>query len=116
MSGRYTRPAPPAPRHYVWTRSDTISTAIIAVLAFITRFAGLRAPVSEGTPVFDEKHYVPQAWDMVTSWHNLFLGGIESNPGYGLVVHPPLAKQIVALSESVSVSYTHLTLPTNREV
>ena len=92
MSGRRARPAPPVPRPYVWTRSDTISTAIIAVLAFITRFAGLTSPVSEGTPVFDEKHYVPQAWDMVTSWHNLFLGGIESNPGYGLV----------------AVSYTHL--------
>ena len=24
------------------------------------------------------------------------LGGIEDNPGYGLVVHPPLAKEIMA--------------------
>ena len=105
--GAHTRPAPPAPRPYVWTTADTISTAIIAALAFLTRFIGLTSPVSEGTPVFDEKHYVPQAWDMVTSWHNLFIGGIESNPGYGLVVHPPLAKQIVAISEAL-FGYTPL--------
>ncbi|WP_293768635.1 phospholipid carrier-dependent glycosyltransferase [uncultured Corynebacterium sp.] len=84
-----------------------MSTAIIAVLALITRFLGLTGPVATGTPVFDEKHYVPQAWDMVRSWDNLFIGGIESNPGYGLVVHPPLAKQIVALSEIV-FGYTPL--------
>ncbi|WP_198530302.1 phospholipid carrier-dependent glycosyltransferase [Corynebacterium sp. HMSC068H04] len=105
--GAHTRPAPPAPRPYVWTTADTISTVIIAALAFLTRFIGLTSPVSEGTPVFDEKHYVPQAWDMVTSWHNLFIGGIESNPGYGLVVHPPLAKQIVAISEAL-FGYTPL--------
>lgn len=29
------------------------------------------------------------------------LGGIESNPGYGLVVHPPLAKQLIALGEMI---------------
>ena len=94
--------APPAPRAYQWGKADWISTSVVGVLALITRFAGLTAPVSKGTPVFDEKHYVPQAWDMVRSWDNLFIGGIESNPGYGLVVHPPLGKQIVALSEWVA--------------
>ena len=43
-------------------------------------------PTDSGTPLFDEKHYAPQAWQML---HNY---GVEDNPGYGLVVHPPLGK------------------------
>ena len=105
--GRFAARVPAATPRYPWTRADTVSTLVIAALALLTRFIGLTAPVSKGTPVFDEKHYVPQAWDMVRSWDNLFIGGIESNPGYGLVVHPPLAKQIVALSEMV-FGYTPL--------
>lgn len=103
----HNRVMPPAPRTFTWGKADWISTGIIAVLALITRFVGLTAPVSQGTPVFDEKHYVPQAWDMVKSWDNLFIGGIETNPGFGLVVHPPLGKQIIALSEWV-FGYTPL--------
>lgn len=103
----HNRVMPSAPRTYTWAKADWISTGIIAVLALITRFVGLTAPVSQGTPVFDEKHYVPQAWDMVKSWDNLFIGGIETNPGFGLVVHPPLGKQIIALSEWV-FGYTPL--------
>lgn len=99
--GKHAFAAPAAPTSYAWGKADWVSTGVIAVLAFITRFIRLSAPVSQGTPVFDEKHYVPQAFDMVRSWDNLFIGGIESNPGYGLVVHPPLAKQIIAVSESV---------------
>lgn len=82
-------------------RRDGWSFLLIGALAAITRFLGLPHPVSSGTPIFDEKHYVPQAWDIVRSWEHLLIGGIESNPGYGLVVHPPLAKQIIALSEFV---------------
>ncbi|MBK4138303.1 phospholipid carrier-dependent glycosyltransferase [Corynebacterium macginleyi] len=103
----HNRVPPSAPRTYTWGKADWISTSIIAVLALLTRFVGLTAPVSQGTPVFDEKHYVPQAWDMVKSWDNLFIGGIETNPGFGLVVHPPLGKQIIALSEWV-FGYTPL--------
>lgn len=99
--GKHAFAAPAAPTSYAWGKADWVSTGVIAFLAFITRFIGLSAPVSQGTPVFDEKHYVPQAFDIVRSWDNLFIGGIESNPGYGLVVHPPLAKQIIAVSESV---------------
>lgn len=98
---------PAAPLPYEWTRADTVSTAVVAVLALITRFISLPHPSSGGTPIFDEKHYVPQAWDMVKSWDNFFLPGIESNPAYGLVVHPPLAKQLIALSEMV-FGYTPL--------
>lgn len=106
--GRFARAeVPPAPRTYAWSRQDSIFTAIIALAAFVTRFVGLTSATATGTPVFDEKHYVPQAWDMVESWMNPILGGIESNPGYGLVVHPPLAKQIEALGEMV-FGYTPL--------
>ncbi|AGF71896.1 dolichyl-phosphate-mannose--protein O- mannosyl transferase [Corynebacterium halotolerans YIM 70093 = DSM 44683] len=100
-------PVPPAPRPFRWTRADTVSTLVIAVLAFFTRFVGLTSAVSSGTPVFDEKHYVPQAWDMVRSQVNPLIGGIESNPGYGLVVHPPLGKQLIAYGEMI-FGYTPL--------
>ena len=53
-----------------WTRRDTIAASVIGVLALLTRFIGLVQPTSSGTPVFDEKHYAPQAWDMVESWFN----------------------------------------------
>ena len=107
-----TRPSPPpvtppAPTRYRWTRADTYSTLVIAALAFLTRFVGLTSASVQGTPVFDEKHYVPQAWDMVRSWFNPFLGGVEANPGYGLVVHPPLGKQLIALGEML-FGYTPL--------
>ena len=93
------RVRPVTPQPFGWTRADTISTLVVAALALFTRFVGLTTATSSGTPVFDEKHYVPQAWDMVRSWINPLTGGIESNPGYGLVVHPPLAKQLIALGE-----------------
>ncbi|WKD59608.1 putative dolichyl-phosphate-mannose--protein mannosyltransferase [Corynebacterium caspium DSM 44850] len=89
-----------------WTRRDIFAFLFIGVLAAITRFARLSYSVDQGTPIFDEKHYVPQSWDMVQSYLP-FLGGIESNPGYGLVVHPPLAKQLTAISEAV-FGYTPL--------
>ena len=79
-----------------WTRADWISLATITALAAITRLIGLTAITGDGTPVFDEKHYAPQAFDIAVSATNPLTGGIESNPGYGLVVHPPLAKQIMA--------------------
>ncbi|WP_216893795.1 phospholipid carrier-dependent glycosyltransferase, partial [Nocardia alni] len=70
-------------------------TAILTALAAITRFTMLNYPTDAGTPVFDEKHYTPQAWQMVTG------GGIEDNAAYGLVVHPPVGKQMIALGEAI---------------
>lgn len=72
---------------------------MIGILAFLTRFIGLSSPTDKGAPVFDEKHYAPQAWQMVRSWSNPFVSGIEDNPAYGLVVHPPVGKQIEMISE-----------------
>ena len=64
----------------------------LTVVAAITRFTMLNYPTDAGTPTFDEKHYAPQAWQFLT-------GGLEDNPGYGLVVHPPVGKQMIALGE-----------------
>jgi dolichyl-phosphate-mannose-protein mannosyltransferase len=70
-------------------------TAVIAALAAITRFISLSSPTDAGTPIFDEKHYAPQAWQM------LFNEGLEDNPGFGLVVHPPMGKMLIALGEAI---------------
>ena len=69
------------------------TTAVITSLAAVTRFVGLSEPTDAGTPIFDEKHYAPQAWQML---HN---GGVEDNPGFGLVVHPPVGKFLIAIGE-----------------
>lgn len=95
------------PRHIQLSTVDAVVFGVIGVLAAISRFIGLSGATDQGTPVFDEKHYVPQAWDIVTSSTNPILGGIESNPAYGLVVHPPLAKQIIAIGEQL-FGYTPL--------
>ena len=53
-----------------WARRDTVALAIVAGFALFTRFLGLTQPTAGGTPIFDEKHYVPQAWDVVRSAGN----------------------------------------------
>jgi dolichyl-phosphate-mannose-protein mannosyltransferase len=68
-------------------------TAVITALAALTRFVTVWRPTDAGTPIFDEKHYAPQAYQM------LFNNGLEDNPGYGLVVHPPLGKYLMAIGE-----------------
>ena len=70
-------------------------TAVITALAAITRFLNLGSPTDAGTPIFDEKHYAPQAWQMLGNH------GVEDNPGYGLVVHPPVGKQLIAVGEAI---------------
>jgi dolichyl-phosphate-mannose-protein mannosyltransferase len=83
--------APPATdRFRGWLVAITL-----ALVAGVVRFANLGYPTDAGTPIFDEKHYVPQAWQMLRN------GGVEDNPGYELVVHPPLGKQLIALGELV---------------
>lgn len=83
------------PRHWL------VIQALLAAFAALLRLVNLGSPTDAGTPVFDEKHYVPQAWQILRSWDHLVLGGIEDNPGYGLVVHPPLAKGIMAIGMKV---------------
>lgn len=76
-------------------------TVVVGALAALTRFMNLGSPTDAGTPIFDEKHYAPQAWQLL---HNY---GVEDNPGFGLVVHPPLGKQLIALGEAI-FGYTGL--------
>jgi len=70
-----------------------VVTLVLTLIGGLTRFQNLGFPTDKGTPVFDEKHYVPQAWQMLRN------GWFEDNAGYELVVHPPLAKQLIALGE-----------------
>jgi dolichyl-phosphate-mannose-protein mannosyltransferase len=71
------------------------TTGVVTALAAVTRFISLPYPTDAGTPIFDEKHYAPQAWQML---HN---DGVEDNPGFGLVVHPPVGKQLIAIGEAI---------------
>jgi dolichyl-phosphate-mannose-protein mannosyltransferase len=71
------------------------ATAIVTALAALTRLTNLGSPTDAGTPIFDEKHYAPQAWQLL---HN---DGVEDNPGFGLVVHPPVGKQLIAIGEAL---------------
>ncbi|HZE00705.1 MAG TPA: phospholipid carrier-dependent glycosyltransferase, partial [Pseudonocardiaceae bacterium] len=68
-------------------------TLSLTLIAGLVRLWDLGYPTDRGTPVFDEKHYAPQAWQMLRT------GGVEDNAGYELVVHPPLGKQLIALGE-----------------
>jgi dolichyl-phosphate-mannose--protein O-mannosyl transferase len=70
-----------------------VVTAVLTAIAALTRFIMLDYPTDAYTPVFDEKHYAPQAWQVLTG------GGVEDNPAYGLVVHPPIGKQLIAVGE-----------------
>jgi dolichyl-phosphate-mannose--protein O-mannosyl transferase len=68
-------------------------TLVIGLIGAVVRFQNLGLPTDKGTPVFDEKHYVPQAAQALRN------GGYEDNPGYDLIVHPPLGKQLLAVGE-----------------
>ncbi|MDF2975810.1 MAG: glycosyltransferase [Actinomycetospora sp.] len=68
---------------------------VLTVVGGVVRFWDLGWPTDQGTPIFDEKHYVPQAWQVLRN------GGYEDNPGYELVVHPPLSKQLMAVGQWV---------------
>jgi dolichyl-phosphate-mannose--protein O-mannosyl transferase len=72
-----------------------VATGVVTLLATVTRFINLGSPTDAGTPVFDEKHYAPQAWQVL---HN---HGVEDNPGFGLVVHPQVGKQLIAIGEAI---------------
>lgn len=87
--------APPADFGPLDRLEGWAATAVVASLAAATRLIGLGSPTDAGTPIFDEKHYAPQAWQLL---HNY---GVEDNPGFGLVVHPPLGKQLLAFGEAL---------------
>jgi len=88
--GRRLLPRPLDDRGRAW-----LVTLAVTLIAAVVRLQDLGRPTDRGTPVFDEKHYVPQAWQMVRN------GGVEDNPAYELIVHPPLGKQLIALGQLV---------------
>ena len=67
----------------------TVMTYVtVFIVSLIMRLINIDITDS-GAPIFDEKHYVPQAEQI----SNL---GIENNPSYGLVVHPFLGKKLIS--------------------
>ncbi len=68
-------------------------TAIITGIAAVVRMVNLGYATDGGTPLFDEKYYAIQAQEMLRN------GGVEDNQAFGVVVHPPLGKQLIAIGE-----------------
>lgn len=92
-----SRPVAPATR--LWPPAPTdrtrgwIVTAVVTVIGAMVRLWQLGAKTDGGTPLFDEKYYAVQAAEMLRT------GGVEDNQGYGVIVHPPLGKQLIAAAE-----------------
>lgn len=70
-----------------------IITAILTLIGGALRFWELGWRTDGGTPLFDEKYYAVQAAEMIRT------GGVEDNQAFGVIVHPPLGKQLIALGE-----------------
>lgn len=77
-----------------------LTYSFIVVLSAIMRFIKLGFN-DDDTPVFDEKHYSVQAMQLLLNH------GVENNPGYGLIVHPPLGKFLISIGEKL-FGYTPL--------
>ena len=74
-------------------KSYTVLTYfLIITLSAVMRFIKIGFN-DDNTPVFDEKHYSVQAMQLLLN------NGVENNPGYGLIVHPPLGKFLISIGE-----------------
>jgi dolichyl-phosphate-mannose--protein O-mannosyl transferase len=87
---RAGRVLPPMPTD---TARGWIVTGIVTTIAAFVRLAGLGNSTDYGTPLFDEKYYAIQAQEVLRN------GGVEDNQGFGVVVHPPFGKQLIAIGE-----------------
>ena len=87
-------PDPPTDRLRSW-----IVTIVITAIGGFTRIWRVGSATDGGTPLFDEKYYAVQAAEVARN------NGVEDNQAYGVVVHPPLGKQLIALGEKL-VGYT----------
>jgi dolichyl-phosphate-mannose-protein mannosyltransferase len=85
---RRVLPPPPDDRARGW-----LVTTIITAVAAVVRFAGIVQYSDGGTPLFDGKYYAIQAAEVLRN------GGVEDNQGFGVVVHPPFGKQLIAIGE-----------------
>ncbi|MBM9477270.1 phospholipid carrier-dependent glycosyltransferase [Nakamurella flavida] len=90
-TGRPTLPPPPTDRVRGW-----VVTLTLTLVAAVVRLWDIGLRTDGGTPLFDEKYYALQAAEVIRN------GGVEDNQAFGVVVHPPLGKQIIALGELVA--------------
>jgi len=81
-------PPPPTDRARGW-----IVTGVLTFIGAMIRFWQLGFRTDNGTPLFDEKYYAVQGNEVLRN------GGVEDNPAYNLVVHPPFGKQLIAIGE-----------------
>lgn len=79
----------------LWMKSNVniVMYVSIAVISFLMRILFSNFSDDGKMPVFDEKHYAAQAQEMLLN------RGMEFNPGYGLIVHPPFGKWIISIGE-----------------
>jgi dolichyl-phosphate-mannose--protein O-mannosyl transferase len=73
-----------------------IVTLVLTLVAAVVRFWQLGYRTDGGTPLFDEKYYALQAAEMLRN------AGVEDDQAYGVVVHPPLGKQLLAIGEWIA--------------
>jgi dolichyl-phosphate-mannose--protein O-mannosyl transferase len=92
-------PIPVNPRHRLVPPMPTdvargwIVTVVLTLIGGMLRFWELGWRTDGGTPLFDEKYYAVQAAEMLRT------GGVEDNQAFGVIVHPPLGKQLIAIGE-----------------
>lgn len=91
---RRKMPSMPSDRWRGW-----ITTIVLTVIGGLNRLWNVGSATDNGTPLFDEKYYAVQAAEVARN------NGVEDNQAYGVVVHPPLGKQLIALGEHL-MGYT----------
>jgi dolichyl-phosphate-mannose-protein mannosyltransferase len=90
-------PAALAPWRDPHPRAGWLATLVVAAFAAVTRFWALGFPPGVNTVPkhgmnFDEVYYAVEAQEILRF-------GYEDNRGYMFIVHPPLGKLLIALSE-----------------
>jgi dolichyl-phosphate-mannose-protein mannosyltransferase len=84
---RFAVPEPLLPWRPVDPFGGWMMSLIVTTVAAVTRFWNISGP--QGT-VFDEVYYATESGEILRF-------GYENNPGFGLVVHPPLGKWMIAI-------------------
>jgi dolichyl-phosphate-mannose--protein O-mannosyl transferase len=86
---RFAVPEPLLPWQPVDRFGGWMMALIITTIAGVIRFWNIAGP--QGT-VFDEVYYATESQEILRF-------GYENNPGFGLIVHPPLGKQLIAIGD-----------------
>ena len=82
---------PPADRLRGW-----VLTIVLTLIGGFTRIWRVGSASDNGTPLFDEKYYAVQGAEVARN------NGVEDDQAYGVIVHPPLGKQLIALGEKIA--------------